>query len=149
MILPDAEKLAVAWVRANPALRVLLGYQVGPPVVNARVATSLPEKPTWPFLRVIRIPGGTRDPDVPWDWSRLQFDAYAGRRAAGADVASASLVARTLVEQLDALDGAETIVGEGVILGCQISQGPVPVPEPETEWARFLVEAVLVVASLP
>jgi len=131
-LLPDAEVIAVAWARNNPALNSLL---------SGRVSTRLPSSPTFPHLRVFRVSGTVDDGEAPLDQAHLQWDAYAGTGAASPDYETASLVARTLIAQTR--NGGIKVPDIGTILGFQILAGPTRMDEPTTGWARYLVETLI------
>jgi hypothetical protein len=141
-LIPDVETVAVEWAKNNAALQVLIGA-----APDQRVATRLPKSLVFPFLRVVRIPPGTRDSgESEIDHANLQWDAYGKREKGGPDYVGASGVARTLVEELEKAKG---VVGSaGYIMGARIIAGPYRVEEPETEWARFLVESVMSVRRI-
>ena len=130
IIVPDAEVIMVAWARQNAEINALIA---------GRVATTKPDTHAYPFLRVFRIPGFTRDRHMPIDHAYIQWDAYGRRKEGGPDYRSASQLARTLVAE--AAEAEDILVPTlGVILGFDIIDGPARQPEPEQEWARFRVD---------
>jgi len=135
-MMPDAEVLAVQWAKANTALNAILG---------GRVATRLPKEPTFPFLTVFRVTGGPDRSEAPLDIPFLQWDAYAGKAGdASPDYATASLVARTLVEEMRLIVSPISISTHGIIMGFGRPTGPRRMTEPLTGWARYMVEGEMV-----
>ena len=130
-MIPDAEKLAVAWAKANGALSALL---------QGRVATRLPKGWVSPFLRVVMLPGGDIDAEADLGTAFLQWDVYAHKPDDDApDYPTASLVARTLLHEAQIWTPA-AIGGNGFLYGFGVFRGPGRVEEPDTGWARYMVE---------
>lgn len=140
MPLPDSESLMVAWARANPEITALVGSRVG---------TRLPKEPTFPYLTVFRVggpPDGVEGGAI--DEALLQWDCYGDKKTRVPDYAAASLLARTLVEQVEINEGGR--VGTvGAILGMTVVNGPRRQEEPTTGWARYIVETQLLAAEIP
>lgn len=135
-MLPDAEVLAVQWVKSNTALNAVL---------SGRVATRLPRDPVFPFLTVFRVAGAPEGSEAPLDLPALQWDAYGESRGdAAPDYASASLVARTLIAEMEALISPIQVGAHGTIVGFGRPTGPRRVTEPLTGWARYMVEGQMV-----
>lgn len=132
MPLPDAEVLAVQWVKSNSALNVLL---------SGRVATRLPQGATFPFLRVYRAGGSPDNSEAPLDHAVMQFDSFGSDGDTSPAYAEASLVARTLAEEAKEFRG--TVTTYGTILGMTVINGPRRIEEPETGYARYLVELMM------
>lgn len=132
MPIPDAEVLAVNWVKSNSPLDAL---------IDGRVATRLPKNPPMPFLRVQRVAGTVDDSEAPIDNAVLQFDSFGAEGDTTPAYESASLVARTLIEEAANFRGS---VGSfGTIMGMTILEGPRRIEEPETGYARYMVEILL------
>ena len=138
MIYPDAEVIAREWALNNTNIAAIVG---------TRVATRLPEAPTFPFLTVFRA-GGSRagDTDAPIDEPLLQWDCYGAKGQNAPDYASASLLARTLVDEADSVTGLEVthLMGDAFMYGFEIFAGPTRIEEPDTGWARYTVDTILV-----
>ena len=132
----SAELLAVEFVRVTTALTDLLGV---PP--DTRCATRLPKDPTFPFLAVFEVDGGPLSLDAEITRSLMQWDSYAGRGAAAPDYAAAENVALALMKAALLLRGL-TVAGVGVIqsIGFRTKRR---VEEPETGWARFMIETTM------
>lgn len=138
-VLPDAEVVGVQWAIDDPDINTLVG---------SRVATNLPQDPfpsgqTVPFLTVFRVGGS---PEFPFegliDRALLQFDCYGAKGG----YREASELARTVVAKLHAFTG--TVVGAGPqnsawVYGFEVLTGPRRIHEPETGWARYIVEAFI------
>ena len=138
VVLPDTEIVAVEWARENPALIA---------IINKRCATRLPKDPVFPFLTVFRVTGAIDESEAPIDLPLLQWDCYgAARGDSSPDYETASLLARTLVAELEEARGQ--IGSFGVIMGTSIVQGPRRVNEPETGWARYEVESMMMVRNI-
>lgn len=72
LLLPDAETLLVAFLRAQPEVES---------IVSSRVFVELPMATTWPLLRVRRV-GGTpvRSKPLHLDAPLLQVEGYASNK---------------------------------------------------------------------
>ena len=121
------EKIAVAWVRAQEPLVALIG---------SRCATRLPADPTFPFLIVREIDTGPMHRGVAVTRSLLQFDAYGDV----GDLAGAEAVALELIRQAEQANGHRT--EHGLIMGLRFGTKR-PIEEPQTGWARYLVELTM------
>lgn len=106
-LLPDAEVMFIAWAKANAALLALH---------SGRVGTKL--NATLPALRVTRV-GGVASEHYQDDPS-LQVEAW------GADQGAASLLARTVVEQLTAI---RHTTANGRLYTYRVSGGPLWAPD--------------------
>lgn len=127
----SAERTLVAWAKANTPIDA---------IVAGRVATKLPADPTFPFLR-LRLAGGAPDlGEAPLDQVLVQFDCY------GTDDASADLLERTLVDELDKLNGATATNGHGFLYGARTISAR-RTPEPDTGWARFTVDSTITIRN--
>ena len=125
------------WAKTNVALNALLA---------GRVASNLPAGFGNPeagvgasFLRVFSIDG---DPDGVFEEAvvgraQLQWDAYAyNETLTKPDYATASLIARTLVQEAKAAVGV-IVAGQGVLISADQISGPRRIDEAETNWARY------------
>lgn len=136
MPMPDAEVVAVQWARNNPALTAIVG---------TRISTRVPKNPTFPLITVFRVSGAPDPGEAPLDQAQLQWDCYGQANGdASPDYASASLVARTLIEQIEKASGS---TGNGTILGVDVTSGPRRQDEPTTGWARYIVETLVMTRS--
>lgn len=135
VVMPDPERLCVAFAKANQAINGLIA---------GAVATRLPKDWGETFLRVFAL-----DATAAVEETRgvsvvpIQWDAYAQSAEKNPDYAAASLLARTVVAQLDALQDF-TVENEGCIASAS-QTGPRRTEEPETGWARYTFESVLIV----
>lgn len=99
VVLPDAVVLVRAYLLSRTQVTAL---------VSTRVYSQSPATPTYPYITVQRIGGGSKERRL--DHASLQIDAW------GTDEANASLVARTA---LGALLAARNYIGStGVLGGC-------------------------------
>lgn len=143
---PDVEAAAVAWAKSQSDLVNING---------AGVATRLPrahdprtDSAAWStFLRAALLVGS----EVVYEGGSIvagviQWDAYAQNPSGRApDYAAASALARTLKAAAYGASAVDT--GAGVILGFGSFNGPHRIEEPETQFARFMVETLLVVRA--
>lgn len=124
----DAERLLVAWLKAQPEVAAL---------VAGRVATELPPSPTWPFLRLERL-GGLPLPlgqAIHVDRARVQLEAW------GTTKAQAHTLAATVQAVLhERLPGRHEL---GTVTAVRPDLGLVWSPDPENGRARYVL-AVLV-----
>lgn len=134
MPLPDAEVVAVQWAKADAPITA---------IVSQRVSTSLPKEPTFPWLTVFRVTGGPDRSEAPIDIPLLQWDCYARKGEYNPDYATAYLLASTVVEQARDYPGGDIGV-HGHILGFNVVSGPRRFEEPQTGWARYVVEVQMV-----
>lgn len=137
---PSLEVLAVEWVRDNVAVRALIGGAHP----NTRVATRLPVDPfgadgsgTVGFLAVREITAGPKHVTAEILQGLMQFDCYGPRGAYG----TAETLALTLIAQAGQLTGWTGTNGTISRLNFRSKQ---PVEEPETGWARYLVEISMI-----
>lgn len=100
-MMPDAEKLVSAALRADVDVQALVGQ---------RVYTVLPDAKVWPLLRLQRVGGptiATPDDDAAWmEHAQLQLEAYGGPKAqawAVANTVKAVLLQRVPGLHADAL----------------------------------------------
>lgn len=153
---PDPERIAVAWAKANATI----GARVGGPGDAARIATRLPgprrvngkEVAGWDdtFLRVFAIPGAGYSVSETSDIAGvlLQWDAYAKSANESPDYGAASLLARTVADEMFRAEDV-AIAGEGQLVTFGTLTVPRRVEEPEAGWARYLLEATIVVRPIP
>jgi hypothetical protein len=151
MPLPDGEVVARDWVWNNVPTRTLLDNGNG----TYRCATDLPTTPVFPFLTINLIDVQYPSADMSLADVYLQFDSYGARGwnatppVLSPDIKSASIVARTLVEELrgstqQSLTPAGTYTNDAFVYGFQILGGPRNVSE-EMGWARQLVEVLMTI----
>lgn len=144
MMLPDMEVLTVQWAKDNAPLNALL---------NGRASTNLPHDPfgqedgatpiTDPYMTVFRIGGSPENTEgsLLIDRALLQCDFWGGV----GDYRGASEAARTFVEEAHMFTGTVSGSGSGWSINgwvnyMDIVTGPRRLHEPETGWARFVVE---------
>lgn len=134
-MLPDAERLAVAWAKADAPLAALL---------DGRVATRLPEGWVSPFLRVVQVdgdPAGVHE-EAALGQALLQWDVFAFKGdQTKPDYLTAADVVMTLIDQAFAFTGQ--VVGVGYICGFSAMSGPRRIEEPETRWARYSFDTTM------
>lgn len=134
IVLPDPEEVAVRWAKSDPDLAALT-TPAGDP--EPHISTLIPEGATSPWLRVIRIPGGSIDTEAPIDHAMLQWDCFAWRDQGSPDFIGASLLGRTLVAKARVFAGK---ILESYIYGFTITAGPERMPADERTWARYRVD---------
>lgn len=139
MPLPDVEVLLKEWARADADISA---------IVSSRVGTRLPKDPTMPYLTVFRVggqPQGTEGASV--DEALVQWDCYGPAKTRVPDYATASLLARTVVEKAE---GSGTYNGTGgSILAMRVVNGPRRQDEPATGWARYIVDMLVMTVETP
>lgn len=141
-VLPDVEALAAAYLAADADVIAVVGEAVG---------TRLPagEAATFPALVVRRVPGGTPSDSVPLHVgrARLQVDAWGDDADGLDDDAVAHDLAQTALAALLAMEGRKTygppVDQSAVITAVQIVSDPWPLPDPDTERARYLFEVLV------
>lgn len=141
----SAEAVLVAWAKATAALSTLCG---------GRIATRLPEKPTFPFLCVRRVSGAPDSSGDQWDTAMVQWDCYGARYADGKasrDAAAAEALGLELLNQADWQDGWVVQYGGGALsakLGglSVLSHGMLP--EEVTQWAHYQVTMLASIQKL-
>lgn len=136
-MLPDAEQVAVAWVKQDTPLTTVL---------SGRVATRLPSPYVSPFLRVFQIDTTLEIAETNDIGSALlQWDAYAfSGSQPSPDYGSASLVIRTLLSSM-AVIGGINLSAKGYILDFTPIAGPQRMPEEEMGWARYRIDTLMAV----
>ena len=110
-VLPDAVLVTRAYLLTVSELTALVG---------TRIATRSHSTPAYPYVRLQRI-GGTAAVRNRLDAARLQAEAY------GADEASASTTARTLLAALLAMEGYTT--ASVTVTGVEEELGPQWLPD--------------------
>lgn len=127
VLLPDAEALLGAFLRAQSAVSALVGTRVG---------TLIPNPPTWPLVRLTRV-GGTQA--QRWeDRPRLSVECWADLN----DQAGASLLARTVIAVLSDIRG-RYVAQAGYVVSWDVVLGPLWSPDPISNRPRFLVDVAL------
>lgn len=122
-LLPSAEALVVAFLRAQPAVMAIVGN---------RISTRIPDAPTWPLIRVRRV-GGT--PQATWeDAPRVQIECWAD---VGQDVAADDL-SRAVISVL--VDAGYRVGGAGYLAVAVPVLGPLPLYDPDTDRPRYIVD---------
>ncbi len=124
-LLPDPEKVTGDYLRAHTDVAALVGD---------RVATKIPDTPTWPLLRLTRI-GGTSAARNTLEVARMQFEGWAD------DEPTARLVTATVRAALEQAPGY--VHADGYITAVGFELGPIPIPDPETSRPRYLLQAVV------
>ena len=144
-VIPNAERAAVEWARAEPRLSALL--EAGD------LSTRQPIQPKrYPYLTVYEVPGsGPDSSQVPISWSLMRWDARSLRQRRGEtipDYNGALLVATTLVAALMDIS-AEPIRDEaGLVIGfiadAVVTDGPGRMPEVDG-LAAYRVDSILAI----
>lgn len=120
----SAERLLVAWAKANAVLI---------PILADRVATKLPANPPFPFLRITLAAGASDGGEAPIDQPIMQFDCYDDNEA-GLDV-----LERTFRDELAA--ATHFTNAHGHLYGLSVLSWT-PRPEPNTGWHRMQIDAI-------
>lgn len=140
-LLPSTVDVVVRWARTNDNLKEIF---------SNRVSTSLPEKDsdiTYPWLQVQRIIGEALSPEAPMDRARIQFNVWGGIKANGLpDWRDADLGVRTLEAEIR--EFSTTVVGTDVIVSMSGLEGIMQLPDPDTNQARFWMDAIITTRSL-
>jgi hypothetical protein len=78
LLIPDAEQLVSNYLRATAEVYDLVGVDGDG---NKRIYTVIPNDPTFPLVKVVRIGGGpTTSRPLYHDRALLQIDAYGGNK---------------------------------------------------------------------
>lgn len=117
----DVESIITAALRANDGVAAL---------VSDRVWTDIPEKPVYPFARIIRI-GGSIDYIGHLDAARIQFEAFARDRVTALDLAR---------EMLGAMLPFRSATADGVVTGTAPLIGITYIPDSPTGYPRYLFD---------
>jgi hypothetical protein len=146
-IIPDGEMMGEAWALGNAALGATGG------LVPNRVSTRLPKQPAYPYLTVQQVSGGP-DGEIPLGLFLLQWDCWAARQTRGAwapDYRDASLLARTLVQQLTDADAERVNYGTagaplwGDLHNASVTAGPTRLEDPAARLARYRVDSMIAI----
>lgn len=130
-LLPDIEALVSEFLRAQAEIVALVG---------ARVYTALPNTPTWPLVKLVRITGAPvlsrpRVIDAPV----VQFDAYGGSKKQAHDLIET--VCAVIAERIEGVH-----VDYGVV--CGVMFGPVswqPDPSYTPARSRYIADATFTI----
>lgn len=137
---PDAEVACRTWALQLPSLHELVGD---------RVATNLPPDPfesdSRAFITIFRVGGGPLPGEAFVDRAFIQWDVYGPKKA----WRTASHAARVLTAEAHKWNGGH-LSGVGPenaawLYDFEVVSGPRRIPEPETMWARYLVETLVTV----
>lgn len=131
-VLPDAELVAVTYLRSVSEVAALVGNRVHP---------AIPENPIYPFLKVVRI-GGTRRVRNRLDGARLQIDAYAATKFGARQVAA---TAQAALEDATGTHAGAWITGTEPDMG--LTSQPDPTYEPPKP--RYIFGCVLFLHPSP
>lgn len=137
MPLPDVEKLAVQWAKTRPTITTIAAQ---------RISTSLPKEPIFPWLTAFVVGGGVADGHAPMGWHMVQWDSFGAPGAHTPDYDSAYSLASALIEEAFEYQGR--VANIGYIDGFQIVSGPRRVNEPDTNWARYMVETMIMTREI-
>lgn len=118
-LLPDPETLLVSRLAAQSSITA---------ITSTRIGTRIPSEPVYPLIRVAHV-GGSPNGDGASAFAALQVDAWAD------DDATASLLGRTVVAVLRDL---RAITGSGWVALTDITSGPLPVPDPDSQRHRYI-----------
>jgi hypothetical protein len=126
-LLPDAEVLVIGFLASHPDLN---------PLISDRVGTDLDAR--LPAIRVTRL---SRPPRQDWeDNPELQIDCWAETQE------EASVLARTVVSVLPDIVGVHV---EGAVRSYEVILGPFWSPDPDANYARYLVDAAFLTYPNP
>jgi hypothetical protein len=139
-LLPSTVDVVVTWARANDNLREIFGN---------RVSTTLPAEDrniAYPWLQVQRIIGEALSPEAPMDRARIQFNVWGGIKTNGLpDWKDADLGIRTLEAEIR--EFVPTVVEDNVIVSMSGLEGIMQLPDPDTNQARFWMDAIVTTRS--
>ena len=139
-LLPSTVDAVVRWARTNDNLKEIFGN---------RVSTTLPQEErhiAYPWLQVQRIIGEALSPEAPLDRARIQFNVWGGVKDNGLpDWRDADLGVRTLEAEIR--EFSPTVVGTDVIVSMSGLEGIMQLPDPDTNQARFWMDAIVVTRS--
>jgi hypothetical protein len=136
---PDAELAVKTWARANATLQTVFG-------TPARFTLGTPrnQSPTFPLSTLARV-GGAPDPgDVALDRPAISFSVWGDNRG------QAAQAAMVLVRAVSEVRCGTAAGASAVLLGADVTMGPLWSPDPDDDRARYIVDATfrLRVASL-
>lgn len=129
----DAEGAVRTWARAHAGIDA---------IVDGRVFFGVPEKTTagsWPMLVLRRVAGAPEPSIPPIDRAVIQFDCWGAPAKSLARKAQAASLAAAVVTAARELT-AGTDMGDAVGMGADVDLGPVWLPDPETDQARYVVD---------
>ena len=129
----SAERIAVAWLKADTAVATLTGGKVATNLTDTAV------KQGWPWVIVKEIGGGDTAVD-PVDRPYLQMSCYGDDDDQADNLALAVIDAVKQLRRQPYSSGGES----GTLIGGQLVAKR-NVSEPTTEWGRFDVDGILAV----
>lgn len=127
--LPDAELIAVTYLRQHAPITSLVG---------SRVYTELPAGPTWPLVKITRT-GGPPEARGTLDTAFLQAEAY------GTSKAEARRVAATVQAAFADADGF--IHAGAYISATEPLAGLQWLPDPDNQQPRYLFDTAVYVRN--
>lgn len=135
--IPSVVDMVVDWMRGTTEVDSLA----------QGISSTLPvddDDKTYPWLTVKRIIGITMTPEAALDRARIQFDAWGGVKSNGAPNWGP---ADTLIRAVE-LEVRRTInvkiPGKGALRGIQGLEGIQQLEDPDTDGARFWMDAIVV-----
>lgn len=135
---PSTVDLVVAWLKTRTEVTDVCG---------TRISSTLPLKEqdiTYPWLTVQRVIGIAMLPEAAIDRARIQFNAWGGVKANGApDWGPADLLIRRVEREIRTTIKAN-VPGKGFILGTGLLEGIQQLQDPDTDQARFWMDAIIV-----
>lgn len=137
-LIPSIVDMAVDWLRATSGITAICGQ---------RVSSTLPRDEDdiiYPWLTVQRVIGITMTPEAAIDRARLQFNAWGGVKNNGApDWDPADQLIRAL--ELEVRTTLQvTVPSKGFLRGFQGLEGIQQLQDPDTDGARFWMDAIVV-----
>ena len=136
VLLPSTVDLVVAWLKLRPAVAAIAG---------TRISSTLPVKDSdiiYPWLTVQRVVGITPIPQAAIDRARIQFNSWGGVKTNEApNWAPAEALILAVEREIRTVHSA-AVDGKGVIMSASPLEGIQQLQDPDTNDARFWMDAV-------
>lgn len=136
--IPSVVDMTVDWLKSLSEITSICGQ---------RISSTLPvdeDDITYPWLTVQRVIGITMTPEAALDRARLQFNAWGGVKANGApDWAPADNLIRAVELEIRTTLHVH-VPGKGYLRGIQGLEGIQQLQDPDTNGARFWMDAIVV-----
>jgi hypothetical protein len=133
----DVEDLAKTWLATTTVAPLLVRLDGG-----HNIFLAMPVGAPLPAITLARVGGGPRArKDLPEDRARLSFQCWGTSRA------SAGVLARTLVAELDTLARTGGWTSGPATLGVDEIVTVLWLPEPDADIARYIVDALVTTIS--
>lgn len=125
-LLVSAEAATISWLLAQNEVTTIAGN---------RIRTALSQTSTWPQIRVTRVAGVG---DQYWrDLPRVRIECWGDLQ--DKDHPNAAPAMDVLVRTIQACV-PRAASWAGPIAGMQVAYGPLPLPDPDTNRARYLLD---------